>query len=66
MMGWLLLSVLLLSVSAAVVRLAITQIFMDLDRVAHGEDLVKTIGKAVASSDQLIAVIGRQVDMLPI
>jgi hypothetical protein len=36
------------------------KIFMELDRVAHGEDLVKTIEKAIESSDILIVVIGKQ------
>ena len=36
------------------------KIFMDLDRMAHGEDLVKTIEKAIESTDLLIAVIGKQ------
>jgi tetratricopeptide (TPR) repeat protein len=35
-------------------------IFMDVDRVAHGEDLVKTIEKAIESTEFLIAVIGKQ------
>jgi hypothetical protein len=35
------------------------KIFMNLDRVAHGEDLVKTIEKAIESSDIFIAVIGK-------
>jgi hypothetical protein len=33
---------------------------MDLDRVAHGEDLVKTIEKAIESSDFLVVIIGKQ------
>src|SRR6516164_3570111 len=37
-----------------------TEIFMDLDRVAHGEDLVKTIEKAIESSDFLVVIIGKQ------
>jgi hypothetical protein len=36
------------------------KIFMDLDGVAHGEDLVKTIEKAIESSHVLIAVIGKR------
>jgi hypothetical protein len=36
------------------------KVFMDLDRVAHAEDLVKAIGEAIESSDILIAVIGKR------
>jgi hypothetical protein len=36
------------------------KIYIGLDRVAHGEDLVKTIEKAVESSYVLIALIGRR------
>jgi TIR domain len=36
------------------------KIFMDLDRVAHSEELIKTIEKAIESSDVLIALIGRR------
>jgi hypothetical protein len=36
------------------------RIFMDLDHAAHGKDLVKTIEKAIESSDILIAVIGKR------
>ena len=35
-------------------------IFMDLDRVAHGEEFVRTIEEAIESSAILIAVIGKQ------
>ena len=33
---------------------------MDLDRVVHGEDLVKAIEKAIESSNILIAVISKR------
>jgi uncharacterized protein YjbJ (UPF0337 family) len=37
-----------------------SEIFMDLERVARGEDLVKAIEKAIESSDVLIALIGKR------
>jgi hypothetical protein len=36
-----------------------SKILMDVDRGVHGEDLVKTIEKAIESSDVLIAVVGK-------
>src|SRR5271165_1117420 len=35
------------------------KVLMDVDRVVHGEDLVKTIEKIIESSDVLIAIIGK-------
>jgi TIR domain len=35
------------------------KVFMDPDRSAHGEDLIRAINKAIESSDILIAVIGK-------